>query len=196
MVVGFLRWSLWATYVRSVVFWGNSSLLHQYNWPTQYNCNIVQGGIKHHNLNHMINPHDNSKVNQDILKVISVEHTYIMFLCICRRLLFFILIKLGKIKMILIIHKLLPSQTRLKQLGFVKSSMPKFNVTKQLFYELKRASLNHLFYCFSLLLEESISVFFLQNVILVPLVLIVKTSVIHAVTLHVRELTEIVQMAA
>jgi hypothetical protein len=47
-----------------------------------------------------------------------------------------------------------------------------------------------------LLLEESISVFFLQNAILVPLVLIVKTSVIHAVTLHVRELTEIVQMAA
>ena len=74
--------------------------------------------------------------------------------------------------------------------------MPKFNVTKKLFYELKRASLNHLFDCFSLLLEESISVFFLQNAILVPLVLIVKTSVIHAVTLHVRELTEIVQMAA
>ena len=34
------------------------------------------------------------------------------------------------------------------------------------------------------------------NAILVPLVLIVKTNVIHAVTLHVRELTEIVQMAA
>jgi hypothetical protein len=34
--------------------------------------------------------------------------------------------------------------------------MPKFNVTKKLFYELKRASLNHLFDCFSLLLEESV----------------------------------------
>jgi len=68
-------------------------------------------------------------------------------------------------------------------------------VKKKLFNELKRASLNHLFYCFSLLLEESISAFFLRNVILVLLVLVVKTSVIHAVTLHVRELTEIVQMA-
>ena len=31
---------------RSVVF---SSLLHQLNWPAQYNWNIVESGINHHN---------------------------------------------------------------------------------------------------------------------------------------------------
>ena len=36
---------------RSVVFSRHSGFLHQWNWPTRYNWNIVQSGIKHHNPN-------------------------------------------------------------------------------------------------------------------------------------------------
>jgi hypothetical protein len=33
---------------RSVVFSGYSGFLHQENWPSRYNWNIVESGIKHH----------------------------------------------------------------------------------------------------------------------------------------------------
>jgi hypothetical protein len=36
---------------RSVVCTGHSCLLHQYNLPPRYCCNIVECGVKHHNPN-------------------------------------------------------------------------------------------------------------------------------------------------
>ena len=35
---------------RSVVFFGYPGFLHQQNWPPWYSWNIVESGIKHHNL--------------------------------------------------------------------------------------------------------------------------------------------------
>ena len=35
---------------RSVVFSGFSGFLHQWNWQPRYNWNIVENGVKHHNL--------------------------------------------------------------------------------------------------------------------------------------------------
>jgi len=34
----------------SMVFSGYSGFLHHYNWPPRYNWNIVESGVKHHNL--------------------------------------------------------------------------------------------------------------------------------------------------
>ena len=44
-------YSLSVTCDRLVVFSGYSSFAHQKNWPPQYNWNIVESGIKHHNPN-------------------------------------------------------------------------------------------------------------------------------------------------
>ena len=35
----------------SVVFSGYSGFLHQKNWPSRYNWNIVESGVKHHKTN-------------------------------------------------------------------------------------------------------------------------------------------------
>jgi hypothetical protein len=45
------RERLSVTCVRSVVFSGFSGFRHQYNWPTRYNWNIVESGVKYHNSN-------------------------------------------------------------------------------------------------------------------------------------------------
>ena len=42
-----IMWSsLSVRYGRSVVFSGNSGFLYQYNWPSRYNWNIVESGVK------------------------------------------------------------------------------------------------------------------------------------------------------
>jgi hypothetical protein len=46
--------SLLVTCDRSVIFSGYSGFLHQYNWPSRYNWNIVESGVKHHNHNPVI----------------------------------------------------------------------------------------------------------------------------------------------
>ena len=45
------HYSLSVTCDRSVVFSGYSGFLHQQNWSPQYNWNIVESDIKHHNQN-------------------------------------------------------------------------------------------------------------------------------------------------
>ena len=44
--------SLSVTCASSVVFFGYSGILRHYNWPPQYNWNIVKSGVKQHNSNH------------------------------------------------------------------------------------------------------------------------------------------------
>ena len=39
---------------RTVVFSGYFGFLHQYNWPPQYNWNIVESGAKHHTPNNQL----------------------------------------------------------------------------------------------------------------------------------------------
>ena len=46
------------TCCRSVVFGGYSSFLHQYNWPSLYDWNIIESGFKHHSHNPIYWPLD------------------------------------------------------------------------------------------------------------------------------------------
>ena len=53
---------------------GRLRVLHQYNWPPQYNWNIVESGVKHHNPN--LNP------NRIIFHLSYTDNTIIVLDCI------------------------------------------------------------------------------------------------------------------
>ena len=48
---GHLNLCLPLTCCRSMVFSEHCGFLHQYNWPSRFNWNIVSSGITHHNSN-------------------------------------------------------------------------------------------------------------------------------------------------
>jgi hypothetical protein len=45
---------------RSVVFSTSSAFLHQQNWPSQYNWNNVESGVKNHQTNNILSIYTNS----------------------------------------------------------------------------------------------------------------------------------------
>ena len=69
----FIMWSsLSVTCGRSVVFSGYSVFLHQLNWPTGYNWNIVESDVKHNNPH---NPYPQNVSRQIQIIIIILQYT-------------------------------------------------------------------------------------------------------------------------
>jgi len=56
----------------SVAFSGSSGCLHQLNWQSRYNWNIVESGVKHHQTNKQTNRRD--KIPESNIEPIDDTH--------------------------------------------------------------------------------------------------------------------------
>ena len=71
---GHLNLCLPLTCCRSMVFSEHCGFLHQYNWPSRFNWNIVSSGITHHNSNPWFLP--SVMCNSLLTNVVSVVLRY------------------------------------------------------------------------------------------------------------------------